>query len=67
MRVACIAAILALAVCAVSPMLAQRVPAGPVPLDCNRACLEGLINQYLDASCGAIACSTWTAQWLRSN
>jgi hypothetical protein len=22
---------------------------GPIPLDCNRACLEGLVNQYLDA------------------
>ena len=36
--------------CAVmSMMLAQRLPVGPVPADCNRACLEGLINQYLDA------------------
>jgi hypothetical protein len=22
---------------------------GPIPLDCNRACLEGLIDQYLKA------------------
>jgi hypothetical protein len=22
---------------------------GPIPLNCNRACLEGLVNQYLDA------------------
>lgn len=22
---------------------------GPIPVDCNRACLEGLVNQYLDA------------------
>jgi hypothetical protein len=49
MRVAGIAAILMLAVCALSPMLAQRAPVGPIPTDCNRACLEGLINQYLDA------------------
>ena len=26
-----------------------RLPVGPIPVDCNRACLEGLINQYLDA------------------
>ena len=26
-----------------------RLPYGPVPVDCNRACLEGLINQYLEA------------------
>jgi hypothetical protein len=26
-----------------------RLPVGSVPLDCNRVCLEGLINQYLDA------------------
>ena len=50
MRAACIAAILVLAVCAVVPMLtAQRLPVGPIPADCNRSCLEGLINQYLDA------------------
>src|SRR5688572_18421599 len=30
-------------------MVAQQVPAGPIPLDCNRACLEGLMNQYLNA------------------
>jgi len=57
MRVGCIAAsvtlTVALAVCTVSPMLtAQRVPVGPIPADCNRACLEGLINQYLTASFG---------------
>jgi hypothetical protein len=26
-----------------------RLPVGPIPLDCNRACLEGLMNRYLDA------------------
>ena len=26
-----------------------RLPVGPIPQDCNRACLEGLMNQYLDA------------------
>jgi hypothetical protein len=26
-----------------------RLPYGPVPVDCNRACLEGLVNQYLEA------------------
>jgi hypothetical protein len=50
MRVAYIAAILALAVCTVSPTLtAQRMPAGPIAADCNRACLGGLINPHLDA------------------
>lgn len=49
MRVACIA-MLALTVFAVSSLLiAQRMPGGPIPADCNRACQEGLINQYLDA------------------
>ena len=51
MRVTCITAILALAVCAVSTSLAgQQLPVGPISADCNRACLEGLINQYLDAA-----------------
>ena len=50
MRVAASIAILALAVCAVSSMvMAQRLPVGPIPADCNRACLESLINQYIDA------------------
>jgi hypothetical protein len=50
MRGAYRAAILILAVCAVSSMLiAQRPNLGPIAADCNRACLEGLINQYLDA------------------
>ena len=26
-----------------------KLPVGPIPVDCNRACLEGLVNQYLDA------------------
>jgi hypothetical protein len=30
-------------------LTAQRVPVGPIPADCNRTCLEGLINQYLTA------------------
>jgi len=46
MRVTVVATILILVVCALSPMLAQRAPVGPVPIDCNRACLEGVINQY---------------------
>jgi hypothetical protein len=29
--------------------VAQRPTVGPIPADCNRACLEGLINQYLTA------------------
>ena len=49
MRVAC-TAILVLAVCATSStVMAQRLPVGPIPADCNRACLESLVNQYLDA------------------
>lgn len=28
---------------------AQRPPAGPIPANCNRACLEDLVNQYLAA------------------
>ena len=43
-------AILFLSVCTViSTMTAQRLPVGPIPAECNRACLEGLINQYLEA------------------
>ena len=30
-------------------MAQAKLPVGPVPADCNRACLEGLMNQYLDA------------------
>ena len=26
-----------------------KLPVGPTPVDCNRACLEGLIDQYLKA------------------
>lgn len=26
-----------------------RLPYGPIPVDCNRACLEGLLDQYLAA------------------
>src|SRR3954468_13204104 len=32
---------------AVSTLTAQ---AGRIPADCNRACLEALVNQYLDAA-----------------
>ena len=53
MRVARIAAaaITLVAISLVTPaLIAQaRLPVGPIPLDCNRSCLEGLINQYLDA------------------
>jgi hypothetical protein len=50
MRVPGIAAILILAVFAVAPLAtAQRPPVGPIPAECDRACLEGLINQYLAA------------------
>ena len=50
MRVIWRIAILALGMCAlVSTFTAQRLPGGPIVADCNRACLEGLINQYLDA------------------
>src|SRR3990172_4668055 len=30
-------------------MSAQTLPAGPIPLDCDRPCLEGLIDDYLAA------------------
>jgi hypothetical protein len=30
-------------------MTAQKLSVGPIAANCNRACLEGLINQYLDA------------------
>ena len=33
----------------VSTLSAQRLPPGPVAADCNRVCLEGLINEYIDA------------------
>lgn len=26
-----------------------KASTGPIPLNCNRACLEGLVNQYLTA------------------
>ena len=40
-----LAASAALVVC-FSPVIAST---GPIPLNCDRACLEGLVNQYLDA------------------
>jgi hypothetical protein len=33
----------------VSTMTAQKLSVGPIAANCNRACLEGLVNQYLDA------------------
>ena len=49
MRIAYVV-LLALVVCtASSVMTAQRLPVGPIAADCNRACLEGLMNQYIDA------------------
>ena len=33
----------------VSPCIAQQLPVGPVPLDCNRTCLEGIVDDFLDA------------------
>jgi hypothetical protein len=44
--------ILLAALTVVAAPLANRAAdaaTGPIPLDCNRACLEGLVNQYLDA------------------
>jgi hypothetical protein len=51
MRVARLAIAVVVTGYAIAPHLdAQaRLPVGPVPQDCNRACLEGLMNQYLDA------------------
>ena len=28
---------------------AQQLPVGPIPLNCNRACLEGVVNDFLKA------------------
>src|SRR5215469_16037217 len=33
----------------VSTMTAQKLPVGAIVANCHRECLEGLINQYLDA------------------
>lgn len=41
-RVWCVGVLAALSCCAVSPAFSQQS-------DCNRACLEGLVDQYLDA------------------
>ena len=51
MRFALIVVVLVISAASLTPsMTAQaRLPVGPVPMDCNRACLEGLMNQYLDA------------------
>src|SRR5215468_5631204 len=50
MRFVCGIAAVILGICILVSMLsAQRLPVGPVAADCNRACLEGLINQYIDA------------------
>src|SRR5215204_1962158 len=52
MRLAAIAAVV-VTFSSYAPMPAlnaqARLPVGPIPVDCNRACLEGLMNQYLDA------------------
>ena len=48
MRIARSAAILGPVVVS-SMVMAQRLPVGPIPADCNRACLEDLVNQYLAA------------------
>src|SRR5215470_93315 len=50
MRFVCWTAALALGICIlVSTLSAQKLPAGPIAADCDRACLEGLINRYIDA------------------
>jgi len=33
----------------VSPCMAQQLPVGSIPLNCNRACLEGVVDKFLDA------------------
>lgn len=47
-------AAVALAAIALTGHLAIRVDAstGPIPLDCNRACLEGVVDQFLEAIAG---------------
>src|SRR5712671_4542700 len=42
------ATVLVAVVIAVSP-LRVRASIGPIPLNCNRACLEGVVDQYLAA------------------
>jgi len=44
-------AVVALVAAAVTGQFAPRLDAstGPIPLTCDRACLEGVLNQYLDA------------------
>jgi hypothetical protein len=32
-----------------APRAQARLPYGPIPVDCDRACLEGLVDQYLAA------------------
>jgi hypothetical protein len=51
MRSRSIIAVLVLTVAALASCLAPRLSAsiGPIPLNCDRACLEGVVNQYLDA------------------
>jgi hypothetical protein len=42
-------AFVAAGVLTTAPAVGVRASTGPIPLDCNRACLEGLVNQYLTA------------------
>jgi hypothetical protein len=49
-RIALVAIVIVAGYAATPDLGAQaRLPVGPIPMDCNRACLEGLMNQYLDA------------------
>jgi hypothetical protein len=49
--VSTVAAVSLLAIAALTSYFAPRAKAstGPIPLNCNRACLEGLVDQYLAA------------------
>src|SRR6185295_18911956 len=42
-------AIVAAAILAGNPVFEVEASTGPIPLNCNRACLENLIDQYLTA------------------
>ena len=47
--VCCAAAILAAGALSLAIAPNARASTGPIPLNCNRACLEGVVNQYLAA------------------